>query len=427
MASLLVVDALLRPSRAAIVAFVVASAVIFGPLPLGAEPDNDGAGAGREDDRALLEADSECHRHHDDVLNEEDRCAMHALQLRGHKLIALRIDSDNASTPAKDDDSDEVVPYFGTCSGKGHQGPSKCAEGSVCQHMNSHYAQCKPESDKTWTKYNGSSALDRPSKAPLLEFYMYRAQGKRNYTIMNVNTGSLGGLMWYLHNEIVSCAYGESCESERRFGISRITRWKVQTRAPQPLFEAGMNFGIRYAFDNGKCSGPWDCNDQWAKYGFFVGCNNFSSKFPYPTQPVFYSGVWYSLPGSCPEQHWEQNVGCREDQPGGLCKGKPTGTGTCTYSYENAGEISLDELEGIDDYAEFVANGGQEYNAKLDAGVKMKFWNGINDTAANTERVRNADATFKQKYPDLPSDEELPPPPCDFDLAQFFPDGLPEE
>ena len=40
---------------------------------------------------------------------------------------------------------------------------------------------------------------------------------------------------------------------------SSIWRWgyKVQTRATQPLLDRGMNFGVRFAFDSGRCFKPW--------------------------------------------------------------------------------------------------------------------------------------------------------------------------
>ena len=34
----------------------------------------------------------------------------------------------------------------------------------------------------------------------------------------------------------------------------------------RPLIEKGMNFGIRVAFDSGKCTGP-DCAMDWHDYG----------------------------------------------------------------------------------------------------------------------------------------------------------------
>uniref|UniRef100_A0A7S1SBB2 CBM1 domain-containing protein n=1 Tax=Alexandrium catenella TaxID=2925 RepID=A0A7S1SBB2_ALECA len=332
------------------------------------------------------------------------------------------------TTPPAPAPAPKVNPWQ-QCGGTGYQGPTECVKDYTCWPQSNYYSQCMPsvQCKKTWQTYKGTAILNQSSKAPLLTFYMYRAQGPNDYPVENVNTASLGGLMWYVHNEVVSCAYGD-CRYVRRFGINRIVRYKVQTRAPQPLYDAGMNFGIRYAYDHGQCTGPWSCDTQFDKYGFFVGCNNVSSGFPFPDWPVYYSGAWYSLPGPCSSRKWEdQNILCKLDQPGGQCKKEPTGTGTCTYTIETAGEITIDELEGLDDYMAFKEDGGEEYNKTLDEGINMTFWDGINDTAKNAERVQKASDLFSKKYPNMPTNEEMAAPTCDFDKPKFFPDGLPTE
>eukprot|EP00932_Pfiesteria_piscicida_P001275 SRR837773.11243.p2 GENE.SRR837773.11243~~SRR837773.11243.p2 ORF type:complete len:257 (-),score=111.53 SRR837773.11243:20-760(-) len=236
----------------------------------------------------------------------------------------------------------------------------------------------------------------------------------------------MAGVMWYIHNEVVSCVYND-CQQVRRFGIDRIRRYKVSYKPTQPLVDAGMNFGIRYAFDSGVCTGPWVCEDQFNKYGYFLGCNKLSSGFPFPTWPVYYDGTWYSLPGSCPtKKYMDQSMECRADQPGGVCDA-PNGNGTCTYHAEDAGFILLDDLEKLTNYTDFKLNGGEEFNQTLDVGVNMSFWDHMNSTEANAARVQAANDLFKAKYPGMPHDDDLPNPPCDFDKDKFFPDGLPTE
>merc|ERR1711939_1116414 len=109
----------------------------------------------------------------------------------------------------------------------------------------------------------------------------------------------------------------------RNFGITRMRRFKVQVAGTQALAKLNMTFGVRFAWDTQECTGagPWasseECDAQFKKYGYFVGCNNLGS-YPFPTAakgyPVHYpEAVWYSLPGK------------------GRCHGRPTGEDNCTF------------------------------------------------------------------------------------------------
>lgn len=246
-------------------------------------------------------------------------------------------------------------------------------------------------------------ALLKPSDAPMFTFYMYRAVGDSTFPLEGVNTGTLAGVLWYLHHEVVIIY-------PTKFLITRVVRYKVKTRATQPLFDRGMNFGVRYAFDSGRCTGPYICGQMWDYYGYHVGCNNLG-EWPYPTFKIFYPGaIWYSLPGVCPDRTWlKRDAACEEHEPGGACEGDPTGQGNCTYSYEPAGEITLDELQ----------------KDRL-PGPKFvnftSFWDGIHDESACTARLERARDLFRTKYPDLPLDSDLLPPTCDFNQDGFYAD-----
>ena len=37
---------------------------------------------------------------------------------------------------------------------------------------------------------------------------------------------------------------------------------RIQTRAPQPLYDLGMNFGVRFSYDAAQCTGQ---NGFWLK------------------------------------------------------------------------------------------------------------------------------------------------------------------
>mmetsp|Transcript_81969 Transcript_81969/g.211218 ORF Transcript_81969/g.211218 Transcript_81969/m.211218 type:complete len:448 (-) Transcript_81969:386-1729(-) len=239
-----------------------------------------------------------------------------------------------------------------------------------------------------------SPALGKPSNGDLMEFYMYRSQSDANYTLQNVNAANLVGAMWYLQNEVVSGVYG----STDKFGISRILRLKVQVKATQPLLEKGMNFGVRVAFDSGKCTGP-DCEMDFSNYGYNVGCNNLGD-WPFPEYETYYpGGIWYSLPGVCPSASYlNKTLECIKAEPGGRCAGTPTGAGDCTWSYEEAGQITLEEL-----YAS--------------AGVasEPEFWADRYNPVANSRKVKIAQDLFAAKY-----GEDPPTPPCDFNFAAIY-------
>jgi len=66
--------------------------------------------------------------------------------------------------------------------------------------------------------------------------------------------------------------------------------------------------------------------------------------FPFPNYKIYYPGaVWYSLPGPCPSENYTQWTDwCKEREPGGYCNQTPTGAGNCTWTYEDAGEITID-------------------------------------------------------------------------------------
>merc|ERR1712232_818930 len=228
----------------------------------------------------------------------------------------------------------------------------------------------------------------------LMTFYMYRAQGVEDYAPENVNMADLAGVLWYLHREVVSSV-------PRKFHITRILRFKVTMKNTQELYDAHpKQFGPYVAFDDGSATGR---SDIWTKYGFLVGCQIVNDDlFNYhppcdSTDPSHcHSGKWYSLPGACPEKKtYEKYPACSRAWPGGRCPSAAvTGQRDCTYWVESAGEISLDELEGIGDYKHWyrsynehgveVANGNREYSYDLDRGIGMSFWNGRHDRAACT-------------------------------------------
>lgn len=289
-------------------------------------------------------------------------------------------------------------------------------------------------------------ALSRPSSAPTKVFYVYRSQDDEMYPPLNANAASLGGVLWYLQNEVVNrCDSGRGSGEfgYRRFKITRILRYKVTYKAPEPLYRKGMLFGTRVAFDSGKNTGSWfpnkDMRKAYDKYGYNVGCNILGLG-PYPQCPTtgpenfcpieYEAPVWYSFPGPCPTQDiFHKNSKCQASEPGGYCKGPPTGSGDCTWTYEAAGEINIDELVGIKEkfgsHYNFCKKGCLEYvkygsPKTRDKGRCIDWWNGKFDKKQNKWRMEQVDNAFKAKYPNMPKDSEMGAPHCDFNKDAFY-------
>lgn len=270
-------------------------------------------------------------------------------------------------------------------------------------------------------------SLFKPSNASVLDFYMYRVQSDEDYDPDNQNLGNIGGVLWYLHNEIVWHPGLQRSGTAFSTPKTRIERFRVKVKATQPLWNLGMNFGVVNTFDWGQCSGPYGCHN-FAKFGFTVGCETWAkgsmADFPHTQwdkKNKYPNATWYSFPGVCPSQGLDlKTAECERREPGGRCatSGEPTGTGNCTYTYLKVGEISINDLEGIGDPDKFMQMGGEEYNRKTDSGNRLHFWDDINNSSANQWRIDHTQALFSKKYPDQPA---LPDPGCDFKKRVFFP------
>jgi len=182
----------------------------------------------------------------------------------------------------------------------------------------------------------------------------------------------MAGILWYLQHDIVT-------PTGPRYNMKGLARYKVQVRAPQKLFNKGMNFGIRFGYHSGECKGPGLCDQYYQEYGDFVGCNQLGH-FPYPNFETYFSnGAWYSFP------------------QGGICTGTPTGADDCTFSYEGSGFATIDEIQGSEGY---------------------EFWKDPKDQAANDAKTLKAQEVFERKYPSMPG--AIPSPTCDFNQDVFY-------
>lgn len=290
--------------------------------------------------------------------------------------------------------------------------------------------------------------------------------------------GGISSLLWSAHSYLLHVSLAEQrglSPFEHKHGIlgwsfvvsaqrSRSLRrwaWQRGVRIPslqdntdlavQSFFESYstvVQTGVRVAFDRGACTGAFkgkdDCKKVWDAYGYIVGCNELG-KGPYPSCPphgsdhgegycpIAYPGaVWYSLPGPCPDDEFDKCSQRREhESPGGYCTGSPIGSSNCTWTYEEAGEIDIDELVGIKerygDHNHFCKQGCLEYvkhGWEKDRGRCIDWWDYQHDEARNLQRMQEVDDMFKRKYPHLSSDADLQAPQCDFNRDAFYA-GLP--
>mmetsp|Transcript_117684 Transcript_117684/g.332957 ORF Transcript_117684/g.332957 Transcript_117684/m.332957 type:complete len:493 (-) Transcript_117684:66-1544(-) len=292
-------------------------------------------------------------------------------------------------------------------------------------------------------------SLARPSDAQELTFYMYRARnGDAKYPLANVNTASIGAVLWYLHNEVIwPCDGGGYLSAgkpgDRKFSIDRIVRYKVTIKTSQPLLDRGMNYSAFKAFDFGEATGPhrgtrywgkgtgWLSLGEWWEYGFTPGCvyvgDSPMDQRDFQTAKAYPNAIWYSMPGQCPTMNFAQATKrCKEELPGGICS-SPTGQGNCTYSAEDAGWIDIDELVGIKpkfaSRAEFCKEcGGVGAEGTINSGGRcgVDFWGpNILDTERNKQRVQAALAAFEKKYPTSPREADFMTPTCDHNKTRY--------
>ncbi|CAK0828013.1 unnamed protein product [Prorocentrum cordatum] len=407
---------------------------------------NYGCGGEYDEDQAC-QCTADCADYHNCCPDMEDECK----GVLGTAAAASTTDAGGASTTA--------APATTTVAT--HAGQDAVSTSSAPLKDEGAAATASADADKGEDEDEDAGAdanadPQQPAPGPRAQtFYMYRAQSEATYPLENINTADLAGVLWYLHNEVIVAR-------PRKYKIDRIKRYKVTVKNTWEFWNAHKRqFSAFVAYDAARCSTPV-CKDIYNQYGFIVGCqtqdlNVAAYLAPNQTSWNCEKGsdecrppVWYSLPGPCPAQGMDNGridpnkVGldvsafkskeCIKKMPGGRCD-KASGAPDCTYSYEEAGEIMLDELAGIDDYDNFwnysyvnclrdksqhklsedepcIQN--KEYDVKLDKGVGTKFWDGKLDKKKCEARMESARQLFKKHFPEFPADYDEPA--CEFDM-----------
>lgn len=235
-----------------------------------------------------------------------------------------------------------------------------------------------------------------PGKPPLVTFYAYRAMSEDAYELENVDAANLAGVMYYLNHEVVSA----SCP--RHYAITRILRLKVTMRSTPQVYNSGSMHPLFIgfiAFDSGTCSGP-GCPELWARYGYNPGCQWVTSVSA--GEYRYSKGIWYSFPGACTSHRiGDKSEACLKQEPGGWCQ-QPTGEPNCTWNLEPAGEVTIDELSGIENYTKFCELHQREYMLETDRGIGFNFWDERSNPSRCAARLHDAEEVFAKKYPDMP-------------------------
>merc|ERR1712217_961391 len=99
--------------------------------------------------------------------------------------------------------------------------------------------------------------------------------------------------------------------------------------------------------------------------------------------------------------YFEKTATCIAAEPGGMCPNSSvTGTRNCTYYFEKAGEIMLDDISGIKDYNKICQEQQVlEYDVFTDKGRGTVFWNAKIDPEAGKERMQRISDLFEQQFP----------------------------
>jgi len=282
-----------------------------------------------------------------------------------------------------------------------------------------------------------TASFSQTSPPSVTTFRVYRAIDSRllggsfgdaGTRLGNTNAGSAGGVLGYVHTEVVP-AFAVPDTGRRHNDIDAIAVFEVKVlgvrraqlvAATDPPGDVNA-FGPFMAFNRGVAMPP-QARSQIARFGAYVGIQ------PQADHPRHaYPGDWYSFVGACPFSPWGSGENGNRDKPSpcpttpalqGICPGTgaaPDGTPLCQYTYVYRGYVPLDDLSGITskarplcqtdgtpracaDFADFRRNGGIEYAAGPNVTMEcaddkvpetgLPFWHGRCDPEQALARMR---------------------------------------
>ncbi|MEO8034727.1 MAG: hypothetical protein ABI837_09860, partial [Acidobacteriota bacterium] len=170
-----------------------------------------------------------------------------------------------------------------------------------------------------------SASFSQSAPPPVASFRVYRAidsrllggsLGDAGTRLGNTNAGSAGGVLGYLHSEVIP-SFAVPASGRRLNDIDAIAVFDVQVLnvsvARQfPSYDPPGSvklFGPYMAFEAGVAMPP-QARDQIASLGAFVGVQD---QAHHPRHA--YPGNWYSFVGACPFSRWKSYEGGHHEKP----------------------------------------------------------------------------------------------------------------
>lgn len=214
-----------------------------------------------------------------------------------------------------------------------------------------------------------------PDGIMLLPMYRATEGASVRWTLENNDLADAGGVLKYMHTEIVVEHEQNPSRTTRKHNIDVVAQLDFRVKnSPALLADGHMRthhaFGPFVTYDRGRSTNPF-FDDVFPTYGDWVGVQNHRDD---PRIEADYDLWWYSLGGFCPNlrfsekgSHEVANPECAKyDNPpswanaepgtmalaGGLCShGEyfPTGEAGCVYNYDHAFEVvvSLDQISNL--------------------------------------------------------------------------------
>jgi len=231
-----------------------------------------------------------------------------------------------------------------------------------------------------WVEVEAIGEVSYPHIAnTILHFDMYRAMRSADvgkYDIEDDDIADLGGVVKYVHTEIIEEHAMDPLRKERKYGIDVLTRRRFKIMNTDAVLASSMRsmgqFAAFVTYDWGQATALQEM-PLFEKYGDFVGVQNgcggplLHCDIRYPSSEPY---SWFSVGNWCPNLKWSEkgtksnpNPSCLKGPKGeivmgGLCPdgidkenfdptAEPTGEPGCIYTYGKAEVVRLDDVVGL--------------------------------------------------------------------------------